>query len=248
MSNNHKNTNKQSSYRPKSANMHATNGNKTISASASSENGQKKVEATVSKNGNTIKQTTITTKSENTNNGSVSHSHDFTESNNRAHINKPHYTKNWIWWLICFILGSLAVGGIARLLGGNMDHFNAHILPPGVVPRWVFGVAWPILYTLIGISAFLVFFSPNQLEKTRRGDIIWFSLNLFLNMFWPLLFYRFDLLIVSCVLIGLIVITAIITNYRFYYRNLAAGIMYSIYTAWLCYALYLNLAIALLNA
>ena len=157
------------------------------------------------------------------------------------------YTENWWLWLIISILGALAVGGLARLLGGNMNNFNAHILPPGTVPRWVFGVAWPILYTFLGISAFLVFFKRTQDARTLRADIIWFSINLFLNMIWPLLFYRFDLLIVSCVLIGLIVITAIITNYRFYYRNLAAGILYSIYTAWLCYALYLNLAIALLN-
>ncbi|MBQ7579370.1 MAG: tryptophan-rich sensory protein [Clostridia bacterium] len=254
MSNNkRKNTNKQSAYKPKTAGFNAKSGNKTISATASSNNGEKKVEATVSKNGSTIKQTTITTKNaegsaHHTNQNSASHSHDFTETKSASHINKPHYTKNWSWWLICLVLGALAIGGIARLLGGNMDHFNAHILPPGVVPRWVFGLAWPILYTMLGISAFLVFFSPNQLDKTRRGDIIWFSLNLLLNMLWPLLFYRLDLLIVSCVLIGLIVITAIITNYRFYYRNLAAGILYSFYTAWLCYALYLNLAIALLNA
>ncbi|MBQ7452659.1 MAG: tryptophan-rich sensory protein [Clostridia bacterium] len=164
-------------------------------------------------------------------------------STRRNHL----YPEKWWLWLIVSILGTLAVGGIARLLGGNMDHFNAHILPPGVVPRWVFGLAWPILYTMLGISAFLVFFKKTQDSRTLRADIIWFSINLFLNMIWPLLFYRFDLLIISCILIGLIVITAIITNYRFYYRNLAAGILYSIYTIWLCYALYLNLAIALLN-
>ena len=136
MSNNkHKNSNKQSAYKPKSANFSANSGNKTISASAHANGDEKKVEATVSKNGNTVKQTTITTKNENAHNENVSHSHDFTESKNRAHINKPHYLRNWWVWLICFILGSLAVGGLARLLGGNMDNFNAHILPPGVVPR-----------------------------------------------------------------------------------------------------------------
>ena len=180
-------------------------------------------------------------------NGQKNQTNDFTDTKQR-HITKRNTpTDTWLWAII-IIGGVLLAGGLATLLGGQMFNFRAHTLPQGVVPKIVFSIAWAAIYIMLGVSAFLAFLSPNQNAQTRRGDIIWFSINLFFNIMWPLFFFRLDLLIISTIICGIVLVTSIITNYRFYYRNLAAGILYSIYTLWLMYAFYLNLGICLLNA
>ena len=152
----------------------------------------------------------------------------------------------WIWAIVTIGL-SLLTGAIASLLGGNMDHFESHTLPPLTPPTIVFPIVWGVLYILIGISAFIVFVSKTQNKQTLKWDIIWFSINLALNAIWPLLFYRLDLLIISTILCGLVFITAIITCFRFYYRNTGGGLLYTPYVLWLLFAFYLNLGITLLN-
>lgn len=180
-------------------------------------------------------------------NGQKNQTNDFTDTKQR-HITKRNTpTDTWLWAII-IIGGVLLAGGLATLLGGQMFNFRAHTLPQGVVPKIVFPIAWAAIYIMLGVSAFLAFLSPNQNAQTRRGDIIWFSINLFFNIMWPLFFFRLDLLIISTIICGIVLVTSIITNYRFYYRNLAAGILYSIYTLWIMYAFYLNLGICLLNA
>lgn len=180
-------------------------------------------------------------------NGQKNQTNDFTDTKQRRITKRNTPTDTWLWAII-IIGGVLLAGGLATLLGGQMFNFRAHTLPQGVVPKIVFPIAWAAIYIMLGVSAFLAFLSPNQNAQTRRGDIIWFSINLFFNIMWPLLFFRLDLLIISTIICGIVLVTSIITNYRFYYRNLAAGILYSIYTLWLMYAFYLNLGICLLNA
>ena len=46
--------------------------------------------------------------------------------------------------------------------------------------------------------------------------------------------------------LGIIVILALITTWRYYVANILSGIIFSIYTAWLVYAFYLNLGVCLL--
>lgn len=269
-----KNTNKSANYKPKSAKATSSNAKsgKVVNSKTTTNGNTKVVKAEVEKNGENIKQKIVTTKNvedspitnsskfeDNTNKTEKSHfdsnsknqTHDFTATSSKTqttHLHKPSYPENWWLWAIIIIGSCLLAGGLATLLGGQMFNFRDHVLPAGVVPKIVFPIAWSLIYVLIGVSAFLVFLSPNQTEQTRRGDIIWFCINLFLNILWPLFFFRLDLLILSTILCALVVITAIITCYRFYYRNLAGGICYTIYTLWLMYAFYLNLAICLLNA
>lgn len=160
-------------------------------------------------------------------NGQKNQTNDFTDTKQRRITKRNTPTDTWLWAII-IIGGVLLAGGLATLLGGQMFNFRAHTLPQGVVPKIVFPIAWAAIYIMLGVSAFLAFLSPNQNAQTRRGDIIWFSINLFFNIMWPLFFFRLDLLIISTIICGIVLVTSIITNYRFYYRNLAAGILYSI--------------------
>ena len=61
---------------------------------------------------------------------------------------------------------------------------------PGFAPpAIVFPIAWGILYTLMGISSYLVFVSDSEYKKT---GLVFYVLQLIVNMFWSMIFFRFE--------------------------------------------------------
>lgn len=158
-----------------------------------------------------------------------------------------HNKGNWLIEALVIIGGTLLLGGIATLLGGKMFNFEKYSLPAGVVPNIVFPIAWAIIYLAIGISTFLVWRDKEIKRENRKTDIIWFAVHMLFNILWPLFFFRLGWIVVACVDLAIIVITGIVVMYRYYDTNLPAGIIFTIYVAWLIYAIYLNLGIVILN-
>ena len=154
---------------------------------------------------------------------------------------------NWLVEAIIIIGGTLLLGGLATLLGGRIFNFDKYTMPAGVVPDIVFPIAWAIIYLAIGISTFLVWRDKEIKRINRKTDIIWFAIHMFFNILWPLLFFRLGWILIACIDLAFMVITAIIVMYRYYDSNLHAGIIFNIYVAWLIYAMYLNLGIVILN-
>ena len=154
---------------------------------------------------------------------------------------------NWLVEALVIIGGTLLLGGIATLLGGQIFNFEQYDMPAGVVPKIVFPICWAIIYLAIGVSTFLVWRDKEIKRINRKTDVIWFAIHMFFNIIWPLLFFRLGWILVACIDLLLTVITAIIVMYRYYDSNLPAGIIFTIYTAWLLYAMYLNLGIVILN-
>ncbi len=167
-------------------------------------------------------------------------SHEYYKPTPKNHDNKV----NWIAAL-CIIGGTILVGIVATLLGGKMN--DAYIPPPAYPPEWVFPVAWSIFYIAIGVAMFLSYVTIKD-KKTRLINIIIYSVHLFFNILWTLFYFRLDLLIFSCIWLALVVISAIIVTYRFYKEHIVSGIIFTIYTLWLLYAMYLNLGITIINA
>lgn len=173
-------------------------------------------------------------------------------SNHTAQNNKKSNSKIFIkhiWWLdaLIFIGGTLALGGIATLLGGKMFHFEGYEMPPATVPKIVFPFAWAIIYIAIGVSTFLMWRDKEIKEKDRKLNLIFYFIHMFFNILWPLIFFRLDLPIFAVIWLILNVASACIVMYRYFYCNLPAGIIFNIYTLWLIYALYLNLGLVLIN-
>jgi tryptophan-rich sensory protein len=54
-------------------------------------------------------------------------------------------------------------------------------------PAWVFGPVWTILYLLMGVSLFLVL--EKKLKQQKGMLILLFSLQLFLNFLWSVVFF-----------------------------------------------------------
>ena len=167
---------------------------------------------------------------------------------NNTNLKSKIFIKH-VWWLdaLIFIGGTLALGGIATLLGGKMFHFEGYEMPPATVPKIVFPFAWAIIYIAIGISTFLMWRDKEIKEKDRKLNLILYFIHMFFNILWPLIFFRLDLPIFAVIWLILNVASACIVMYRYFYCNLPAGIIFNIYTLWLIYALYLNLGLVLIN-
>jgi tryptophan-rich sensory protein len=152
------------------------------------------------------------------------------------------------WWLdaIYFILGTLALGGVATLLGWPMFKFDNYPVPPLMAPDWLFPVAWTIIYIAIGVATFCMWRDKQITAKDRKFNLILYFIHMFFNITWPLLFFRLGLPIVACVWLALVLLFALITTWRYFVANLASGIIFCIYVIWLIYAFYLNIAICLL--
>lgn len=174
----------------------------------------------------------------------------YNNKNQKANNQKNNYkgtatTKNRNCIAGLIIIGStIIVGVIATLLGSNLD--DSVMKPPAYAPDWVFPVAWSILYIAIGVAAYLAYVHEPD-KKKRKNDLICYGVHLFFNLMWPLFYFTLDLLIFSSIWLVAVVITAIIVTYKYYKTHLAPGIIFTIYTIWLLYALYLNLGIAMLN-
>ncbi|MBQ8452077.1 MAG: tryptophan-rich sensory protein [Clostridia bacterium] len=170
-------------------------------------------------------------------------------STNKTETTNQNKNVKHKWWIdaLLFIGGTIALGGLATLLGGKMFSFEGYQMPPGTVPKIVFPFAWAIIYIAIGVSTFLMWRDKEINSKNRRINLILYFVHMAFNISWPLFFFRLNLPIVSCIILVALLSIALVCLYRYFITNLPSGIIFSIYSLWLIYALYLNLGIVLIN-
>lgn len=148
------------------------------------------------------------------------------------------------------ILGTLLLGFLAGIFSGSKAGYSSLVLPPATPPDMIFPIVWSILYVMIGLSLFFILRKPAvtaQLEHDRKtATILWFIQFAF-NLAWPFAFFTLQMYTFSFLwLAALVAINLALTIYSFRVSS-AAGIMLIPYQAWLMFALYLNLFIAILN-
>lgn len=157
------------------------------------------------------------------------------------------YSKKPIRWkaLIVSIVISMAAGFLAGLFTGSGGTLYRSLnQPPFAPPGWMFPVVWPVLYALMGISAYLVFVSNS---RYRMPTLLLYSIQLLMNIFWPFLFFRLQAFFWSVVWISCLwfVIEAMIC--LFFICRKAAGFLQIPYFLWGSLAGYLTLGVWLLN-
>jgi len=154
--------------------------------------------------------------------------------------------KVFIAFIICLLI-PLAIGGIAGFATATSitDWYITLNKPSFNPPNYLFAPVWTTLYTLMGISLFLVWKSPKS--RDRNNALLIFALQLTLNFVWSFLFFKFNLLGVALVEIVLLW-TSILMMIIFVRRisKLAAFIQVP-YLLWVSFATILNTAIWLLN-
>ena len=141
------------------------------------------------------------------------------------------------------LLGS-ASGWLSNSGFGN-GWFDGLVKPSFMPPGWAFGVAWTLLYILLGLSLALILAEPPS--DRRRTALVLFSVQLALNFAWsPIFFAGHDIRLAAIVIFVMLAIAASAGGQFFRIRPLA-GMLMTPYLAWLCFAATLNTSIYTLN-
>ena len=133
------------------------------------------------------------------------------------------------------------------IAGLNTSTYYTQLIKPGFAPPgFIFPIVWTILYTLMGISSYLIMKEGYDLYKTKDA-MFYYWLQLALNFIWSILFFGLDLRFASLVTIVILIIVLCVMIYKFYKINKAAGLINLPYLIWLLYALLLNYFIWIIN-
>lgn len=141
----------------------------------------------------------------------------------------------------------LIVGVLAALLTrDSMNIFSELNKPALSPPGWLFPVVWTILYTLMGISAYLITNSKAEpIDKAKALAI--YTYQLAVNFLWSIFFFNFEWYLFSFIWIVLLWILIILMIRAFYKINRTAAYLNIPYLLWVTFAAYLNLGIWWLN-
>ncbi|MCR5648320.1 MAG: tryptophan-rich sensory protein [Oscillospiraceae bacterium] len=145
---------------------------------------------------------------------------------------------------ILFIAIALAVGGLSTLVSKEgMEASKVLLQPPWAPPDWLFSVVWPILYTLMGISAALVWRRTSE----RTGPTVIWAVQLFFNAMWSVFYFALAMRGFAFFWLLALIVLVFITILRFRRVSLAAALLQIPYFIWICFAARLNLAVWMLN-
>jgi translocator protein len=154
----------------------------------------------------------------------------------------PRYISLAIW-----ILGLQAVGGIIGVIIAPQinDWYKNLNLPPLNPPNWVFPIAWTILYTLLGISGWILQYTPSFPGLSTIKRLNW--LQLFLNESWCLLFFSLHTTGISLVVQLVMDVAVMLIIWMSYKKVRLVALLMLPYLLWLCFATYLNYYVWLNN-
>ncbi len=146
-----------------------------------------------------------------------------------------------LWLLLAF--AAAAVGGRASVQARS---FYAQLIQPAwAPPGWLFGPVWSVLYTLMGVAAWLVW--RQRGGRPARVALALFVLQLALNALWSWLFFawhRGALAFADIMLLWLLIVATLLAFRR---QRPLAGALLLPYLAWVSFAAVLCLVTWQLN-
>lgn len=113
-------------------------------------------------------------------------------------------------------------------------------------PNYLFGPVWTTLYTLMGISAYLVYKKGTKKKNTKEAlNIFWIQLAL--NSLWSIIFFGMKNPTLAFIEIIIMWIAILITIIKFYPISKTSAYCLVPYIIWVSFALVLNFSIVTLN-
>ena len=138
---------------------------------------------------------------------------------------------------ITLVLLTLIVGSLASTNTGTDTWYlglvKSNLNPPG----YVFGIVWPILYLLMGITIWRTYSVIKNL----------FYVQLFLNAIWSWIFFSFHLPLIALLDIWLLIFINLKILLLISKEDKLAAFLFAPYIMWLFFASYLNLYIVINN-
>lgn len=150
---------------------------------------------------------------------------------------------NIIRLIICILISNF-FGFLGNFLGNSNMDFDKINMPFFSPPKIVFPIVWIILYTIMGISLYIIYSSK---DENKMDAIKIFFIQLILNTLWTFFFFNLKWFLFSFFWILLIIIFVIIMIKKFININKISGYIEIPYLIWLIFAAILNFSIYLLN-
>lgn len=112
-------------------------------------------------------------------------------------------------------------------------------------PNWVFSPVWISLFILMGISLFFVW--RRQGQPHVKTALIFFFVQLILNIFWSMAFFGLKSPLLGLMDIVLLWIAILFTILNFFKVSKFAGMLLIPYLLWVSFAALLNFSLWILN-
>lgn len=142
---------------------------------------------------------------------------------------------------LCLALG-IASGFVAGSAStGWYQNLNKPFFQP---PPWIFGPAWTLLYTLMGVAVAKVWHSSDVGSHKAIGL---FVAQFILNLVWSPVFFKLHQPSFALVIIIALLILVFLTIKQFSRIDKLSGMLLYPYLMWLCFATLLNASIVYLN-
>ena len=140
---------------------------------------------------------------------------------------------------------------VAWVLHGVLTRPNlawyATLARPGFTPpNETFPIVWTILFTMIAISAWLVWRAPGK-EEDRRLALSWFFSQLAIGVVWSYAFFWMHSPGLGLIVILVLLVATLITIVYFDRFSRVASLLLVPYLLWVAFATSLNFAIWFLN-
>lgn len=164
-----------------------------------------------------------------------------------ATIWRPTVVRQGAWLIgfiaVCFTAAGLGAAVTATSVGG---WYQTLAKPSWNPPDWLFGPVWSALYLMMAVAAWLVWRGHGW--SAARPALIWFGIQLALNVLWSVLFFglqRPDLAFAEIVALWLAIVA---TCFAFRGKSVTAAWLLIPYLGWTSFAVILNFAIWRMNS
>ena len=147
-----------------------------------------------------------------------------------------------VGWLVVSFAAS-AVGAVASIQAKSF--YSQLIQPSWAPPSGIFGPVWTVLYTLMGIAAWLVWRSGGF--RPNRQALTLFLLQLAFNALWSWLFFawhRGAWALADVLVLWILIVATLVSFWRL--RPLAGALLIP-YLLWVSFASALNYSVWQLN-
>ena len=150
--------------------------------------------------------------------------------------------------LICSVAVCILIGFVGSFVTrDSVSTWYAELSRPSFTPPdWTFGVVWPILYVMMGISAFLIWNEGFDKREVKVALGI-FGLQLILNGLWTPIFFGLHLIGVALIEIIMMWAAILLTINFFWKISKPAALLLLPYILWVSFAIVLNASLFLLN-
>lgn len=147
--------------------------------------------------------------------------------------------------LIGFVGLGLLVGAAAGgVTAPAVRHWYPSLTrPPGTPPEWVFTPVWMLLYVAIAVAAWLVWKRVGASRSLR----LW-GWQLLANALWPPAFFGLHSPVAGLIVLAVLLPLVLLTMLAFLRVHRGAAALLAPYTAWCCFATYLNVGFLVLNS